>query len=132
MPIFTGCVYFHDTGLPPQLSSLAVRIMVRSVICTASDDSCGGGLGTRLQVMHERSRICRFAHAKLVTFELIKKKKLSFLLNLMRPGLTNNEFTYHGLRLQNNACFQRYVIFNIVSSLVCSPSQPCINLWGKH
>ena len=46
---------------------------VRSVICTASDDSCGGGLGTRLRVMHERSRICRFAHAKMVTFELIKK-----------------------------------------------------------
>ena len=79
--------------------------------------------------MHERSRICRFAHAKLVTFELIK---LSFLLNLMRPGLRNNEFTYHGLRLQNNACFQRYVIFNIVSSLVCSPSQSFINLWGKQ
>ena len=32
-----------------QLSSL---ITVRSVIRTASDDSCGGGLGTRLQVMH--------------------------------------------------------------------------------
>ena len=57
-------------GLPLQLSSLAVRITVRSVICTASDDSYGG-LGTRLQVMHEISRICRFAHAKLVTFELI-------------------------------------------------------------
>ena len=71
---------------------------MRSVIRTASDDKCGGGgLGTRLQVMHERSRICRFAHAKLVTFELIKKKKLRFLLYLMRPGLRNNEFTYHGL-----------------------------------
>ena len=32
---------------PPQLSSLAVRITWR-VIHTASDDSCGGGLGTRL------------------------------------------------------------------------------------
>ena len=65
-------------GLPPQLLSLAVRITVRSVIRTASDDSCGGGLGTRLQVMHERSRICRFAHAKLVTFELINKKQVEF------------------------------------------------------
>ena len=37
-------------GLPLQLSSLAVRITVRSVIRTASDDSCGGGLGTRLQI----------------------------------------------------------------------------------
>ena len=50
----------------------------------------------RLQVMHERSRICRFACAKLVTFELILKK-LSFMLYPMRPGLRNNEFTYHGL-----------------------------------
>ena len=38
-----------------------------SIVRTASDGSCGGGLGMRLQVMHERSRICRFAHAKLVT-----------------------------------------------------------------
>ena len=58
-------------GLPPQLPSLAVRITGRSVIRTASDDTCGGGLGTRLQVMHEGSHICRFANAKLVTFELI-------------------------------------------------------------
>ena len=68
-------------GLPLQLSSLAVRIMARGVIRTASDDSCGGGLGTKLQVMHdmhERSCIRRFAHAKLVTFELIKKKKVEF------------------------------------------------------
>ena len=50
----------------PQLLSLAVRITVRSVTHTASDNSCGG-LGTRLQVMHERSRICRFVHAKLLT-----------------------------------------------------------------
>ena len=54
--------------------------MVRSVIRAASDDSCGGGLGTRLQVMYERSRICRFAHAKLVTFELIKKKKFTVIV----------------------------------------------------
>ena len=33
-------------SLSPQLSSLAVRIT--HVICTSSDDSCGGGLGTRL------------------------------------------------------------------------------------
>ena len=32
----------------PQLSSLAVRITLLSVIRTASDDSCGEGLGTRL------------------------------------------------------------------------------------
>ena len=31
-------------------------------------------MGTRLQVMHERSRICRFAHAKC-DFEIIIKKK---------------------------------------------------------
>ena len=45
-------------------------LTVRSVIRTASGDSCGGGLGARLQVMHERSRICRnlHMHAKLVTF----------------------------------------------------------------
>ena len=39
-------------------------------------------MGTRLQIMHERSRICRFAHTKLVTlnynFSLIKKKKVEF------------------------------------------------------
>ena len=77
-------------------SSIAavVACSVNNVIRTVSDDSCSGGLGTRLQVMHERSRICRFAHVKLVTFELIKKKMLRFLLYLMRPGLRNNEFTY--------------------------------------
>ena len=37
---------------PPQLSSLAVRITLRSVIRTASDDSCDGGLGTRLLQLH--------------------------------------------------------------------------------
>ena len=31
----------------PQLSSLAVRITLLTVICTASDDSCGEGLGIR-------------------------------------------------------------------------------------
>ena len=45
---------------------------------TASDDSCGGRLGTRLQVMHEKSRICRFVHAKLVTLNYLKKKKVEF------------------------------------------------------
>ena len=54
-----------------QLSSLAVRIMVRRVIRTAS----GGGLGTRLQVVHERSRICA---CEIGDLEL-----------LMRPGLRN-------------------------------------------
>ena len=85
-------------------SSLAAAIAcsTNNVICTVSDDSCGGGLGTRLQVMHERSRICRFAHANLVTFELIKKKKLRFLLYLMRPGLRNNELTY--ARTENGVC----------------------------
>ena len=41
----------------PQLSSLAVRIMLRrvriSIIHTASDDSCGGGLGARLSMTHD-------------------------------------------------------------------------------
>ena len=47
-------IYMHICSLvprpPPQLSSLAVRITLRtlSVIRTASDDSCGEGLGTRL------------------------------------------------------------------------------------
>ena len=50
--------------------------------------------------MHKRSRICRFAHAKLVTL----KKKLSFLLYLMQPGLRNNEFTYHGLKSPSFVC----------------------------
>ena len=58
-------------------------------------------MGTRLQVMHERSRICRFAHTKLHgDLEIIfleNKKKVSFLLYPMRPGLRNKEFTYHGL-----------------------------------
>ena len=67
-----------------------------NVIRTASDDSCSGGLGMRLQVMHERSRICRFVHAKLVTLNY----NLRFLLYLMGPGLRNNEFTYHGLIVQ--------------------------------
>ena len=35
-----------------QLSLLAVRIMLGSVIRTASDDSCGEGLGTRLNLDH--------------------------------------------------------------------------------
>ena len=59
---------------------------MRSVIYTASDDSCGGGLGTRPQVMHERSPICRFVHAKLVTFELILKKvEFSAVSDAARP-----------------------------------------------
>ena len=35
-------------------------------------------------------------------FSLIKKikKKLSFLLYLMRPGLRNKEFTYNGLKVE--------------------------------
>ena len=49
--------------------------------------------------MHERSRICWFAHAKsLVTL----KKKLRFLLYLIRPGLRNNKFTYHTALCTNN------------------------------
>ena len=40
---------------PPQLLSLAVRIMC---IRTASDDSCGGGLGTRLRI---HMRIIQYA-----------------------------------------------------------------------
>ena len=44
---------------------------MRSVIRIASDDSCGGGLGTRLQVMHERSRICT---CEIGDLELIKTK----------------------------------------------------------
>ena len=43
---------------PPQLSSLAVRIMLLSVIRTASDDSCGGGLGTRLPSLPSTSSSC--------------------------------------------------------------------------
>ena len=31
-----------------QASEVALPSLVHSVICTASDDSCGGGLGTRL------------------------------------------------------------------------------------
>ena len=83
-------------GLPRQLSSLAVRITGRSVIRIASDDTCGGGLGTRLHVMHEGSHICRFANAKLLTFELILKK-VEFSAVSDTAGLRNNEFTYHGL-----------------------------------
>ena len=52
---------------PPQLSSLAVRITLSSsvsslavritlsVIRTASDDSCGGGLGTRLPIFQDQT-----------------------------------------------------------------------------
>ena len=37
---------------PPQLSLLAVWITRRRVIRTASDDSCDGGLGTRLAIVY--------------------------------------------------------------------------------
>ena len=50
---------------------------------------CVGGMGTRLQVMHERSRICRFAHAKLHgDLEIIKQNwaNLRFLLYLILLG----------------------------------------------
>ena len=74
-------------GLPvPQLLSLAVRKWWEALFMLQATIAVVQGYrykGTRLQVMHERSRICQFAHAKLVTFE---KKKLSFL---MRPGLRN-------------------------------------------
>ena len=93
-------------GLPPQLSSLAVRITMRSVIRTAlgtaSDDSCvRGGLHGYKATGHAREKpICRFAHTKLhgdLEIIFLEKKKLSFLLYPMRPGLRNKEFTYHGL-----------------------------------
>ena len=100
-------------GLPRQLSSLTVRITVRSVIRTASDDSCGG-LDTRLQVKHERSRIYRFAHAKVDTFDQIFKK-LSFLLYLMWPGLRNNGFTYHGLNRLPYIWIRSGVVFYLPS-----------------
>ena len=93
--------------LPPQLSSLAIRITVRSVICriTASDDSCvRGGLHGYKDTGHAREKpnlpICTCGDLRT---SLIKKKKknLRFLLYLMRPGLRNNEFTYHGLTTEN-------------------------------
>ena len=43
---------------PSQLSSLAVRITLLTVIRTASDDSCGGRPGTRLQHQHFCSPVC--------------------------------------------------------------------------
>ena len=45
---------------PPQLSLFAVRITTCSTenICTASDDSCGGGLGTRLTIINLFPRMC--------------------------------------------------------------------------
>ena len=44
-------------GLPPQLSSLAVRITMRSVIRTASDDSCvRGGLHGYKATGHVREK----------------------------------------------------------------------------
>jgi len=46
--------------------------------------------------MHEGSHICRFANAKLLTFELIFKK-VEFSAVSDTAGLRNNEFTYHGL-----------------------------------
>ena len=87
--------------LPLQLSSLAVRIMVRSVIrrITASDDSCvRGGLHGYKATGHAREKpnlpICA---CEIGDLEIIIKKKVEVSLYLMRPGLRNNEFTYHGL-----------------------------------
>ena len=86
--------------LPPQLSSLAIRITVRSVIrrITASDDSCiRGGLHGYKATGHAREKpnlpICA---CEIGDLEIIKSR---FPLYLMRPGLRNNEFTYHGLSL---------------------------------
>ena len=45
---------------PPQLSSLAVRITLLTVIRTASDDSCGGRPGTRLHDQHFCIPVCGF------------------------------------------------------------------------
>ena len=57
-------------------------------------------MGTRLQVMNERSRICQFAR-EIGDLGIIiwsnKKKKLKYL---MQPGLRNSEFTYHGLSVE--------------------------------
>ena len=47
-------------SLPPQLSSLAVRITLLTVIRTASDDSCGGRPGTRLHDQHFCIPVCSF------------------------------------------------------------------------
>ena len=74
-------------GLPPQLSSLAVRITMRSVIRTAlrtaSDDSCvRGGLHGYKATGHAREKpICRFAHTKLhgdLEIIFLEKKKVEF------------------------------------------------------
>ena len=52
---------------PPQLLSLAVRITWR--IRTASDDSCGGGLGTRLgEVKHQWLKISVIKLVKVLTY----------------------------------------------------------------
>ena len=55
----------------------------------ASDGKLSEGLGTRLADLCMRNGDLELKKKK-------KKKKVRFLLNLMRPGLRNNEFTYHG------------------------------------
>ena len=74
--------------LPPQLSSFAVRITVRSVIrrITGSDDSCvRGGLHGYKATGHAREKpnlpICACEIGDLeIIISLIKKRKLRFPL----------------------------------------------------
>ena len=84
---------------------------------TASDDSCvrGGQHGYEATGHARQNLIC--------TCEIgdLDKKKLRFLLYLMRPGLRNNEFTYHGLM------FQLFIF--MYSHIICEnplSSSPCI------
>ena len=70
-----GRFFINSVGKSPEnhkqecksLGNIATAAVIacstnNAVIHTASDSSCGEGLGTRLQVMHKRSRICQFAH----------------------------------------------------------------------
>ena len=72
--------------LPPQLSSLAVRIMVRSVI-TASDDSCvRGGLHGYKATGHTREKpnlpicACEIGDLEIIIITVPSEKKKSFIM----------------------------------------------------
>ena len=72
------CTYVYASLIPsprppPQLSSLAVRI---THIRTASNDSCGGGLGTRLRI---HMRIIRYPRPPPTTFWRVLRMRLAKL-----------------------------------------------------
>ena len=81
---------------PPQLSSLAVRITLLSVIRTASDDSCGGGLGTRLRYGYVHNPDVQMdADVESKPVEMVSKWPSYFRIGETRNQETAVQRTFH-------------------------------------